>query len=75
LNLATRGSRLQSAQELQWGDFTAVPRGMRHSPETLAPEIIEVVFNLRQFGMVQETSKRRAAPVKDRRTEANDAYR
>ncbi|MGD0921099.1 MAG: hypothetical protein ABSA70_04955 [Terriglobia bacterium] len=52
MNLATLACRLQSAQELQWGDFTTVPRGTRHSPEALAPEIIEVIFNLRQFGMV-----------------------
>lgn len=54
MNLATRASWLQSVQELQRGDFTTVPRGIRHSPEALAPEVIEVIFNLQHLGVVQD---------------------
>ena len=40
------------AVELARGDFTTIPRGLRHSPEALVPETIVVIFNLRELGMV-----------------------
>jgi mannose-6-phosphate isomerase-like protein (cupin superfamily) len=41
-----------SVVELERGDFTTIPRGVRHSPEALVPETIVVIFNLRELGMV-----------------------
>ncbi len=38
--------------ELSKGDFTVVPRGVRHSPEALAPDTAVIIFNLRDLGMV-----------------------
>lgn len=38
--------------ELGRGDFTVIPRGMRHSPEALAAETSVVIFNRRDLGMV-----------------------
>jgi mannose-6-phosphate isomerase-like protein (cupin superfamily) len=38
--------------ELESGDFAAIPRGMRHSPEALVPGTMVVIFNFRQLGMV-----------------------
>jgi mannose-6-phosphate isomerase-like protein (cupin superfamily) len=40
------------AVELERGDFTTIPRGVRHSPEALVPGTIIVIFNLRELGMV-----------------------
>jgi mannose-6-phosphate isomerase-like protein (cupin superfamily) len=40
------------AVELERGDCTAIPRGMRHSPEALVPGTIVVIFNLRNLGIV-----------------------
>lgn len=37
--------------ELGRGDFTVIPRGMRHSPEALAAETVVVIFNRRDLGM------------------------
>jgi hypothetical protein len=34
------------------GDFTVVPRGLRHSPEALVPYTMVIIFNLRDLGMV-----------------------
>jgi len=38
--------------ELERGDFTAIPRGVRHSPEALVAGTTVVIFNLRELGMV-----------------------
>jgi mannose-6-phosphate isomerase-like protein (cupin superfamily) len=38
--------------ELSKGDFTVLPRGLRHSPEALMPETMVIIFNLRDLGMV-----------------------
>ena len=40
------------AIELARGDFTVVPRGLRHSPEALVAGTIVVIFNRRELGMV-----------------------
>ena len=38
--------------ELDRGDFTVIPRGMRHSPDVLVPNTIVMIFNKRHLGMV-----------------------
>lgn len=38
--------------ELGRGDFTTIPRGLRHSPEALLPNTIVIIFNRRELGMV-----------------------
>lgn len=38
--------------ELGRGDFTVIPRGMRHSPDVLVPNTIVMIFNKRHLGMV-----------------------
>jgi mannose-6-phosphate isomerase-like protein (cupin superfamily) len=40
------------AIELDRGDITVIPRGLRHSPEALIPETTVIIFNLRDLGMV-----------------------
>lgn len=40
------------AVELERGDFTAIPRGVRHSPEALVAGTTVIIFNLRELGMV-----------------------
>jgi mannose-6-phosphate isomerase-like protein (cupin superfamily) len=34
------------------GDFTAIPRDMRHSPAALTPGTAVIIFNLRDLNMV-----------------------
>jgi hypothetical protein len=38
--------------ELGKGDFTMIPRGIRHSPEALVPNTIVIIFNRRNLGMI-----------------------
>ena len=40
--------------ELNRGDFTVIPRGVRHSPEALVPNTIVIIFNCRNLGMTLE---------------------
>lgn len=40
--------------ELNRGDFTVIPRGVRHSPEALVPNTIVIIFNRRDLGMTLE---------------------
>jgi mannose-6-phosphate isomerase-like protein (cupin superfamily) len=40
--------------ELNRGDFTVIPRGMRHSPEALVPNTVVIIFNRRDLGMILE---------------------
>jgi len=37
--------------ELGRGEFTLIPRGIRHSPLALIPETIVIIFNLHDLGM------------------------
>jgi homogentisate 1,2-dioxygenase len=39
------------AVELGKGDFTMIPRGVRHSPEALVPNTIVIIFHRRDLGM------------------------
>ncbi len=45
------------AVELERGDFTVVPGGMRHSPEALVPGTAVVIFNRRDLGLVLDDPK------------------
>lgn len=38
--------------ELERGDFTTIPRGVRHSPEALVAGTTVIIFNRRELGMV-----------------------
>ncbi|MFB3920895.1 MAG: cupin domain-containing protein [Terriglobia bacterium] len=42
----------EGAVELERGDFTTIPRGLRHSPEALVAGTTVVIFNRRELGMV-----------------------
>lgn len=38
--------------ELGKGEFTLIPRGMRHSPLALIPGTVVIIFNLHDLGMI-----------------------
>lgn len=40
------------AVELEPGDFTTIPRGVRHSPGALVAGTTVIIFNRRELGMV-----------------------